>query len=281
MLIAQISDCHIRSGPSPFDRLVDSTETLKQVVSHLVNNKVKPDVVLATGDLTESGTKEEYSALIELLSPLDLPVLPIPGNHDEYPQFKNSLNHYLPENLPATHCSYVNEDYPLRLIGLDTSLSGRHDGDFDDERFEWLEKKLLEAPEAPSVIFTHFPPFSSGIHFMDISGLKNSDRFCSLVEKNPQVKLVVSGHLHRSIATTIGTSAASVCPSTSHQLGLELDPTQGSLINEPPSYQLHRWDGLRFTTHTAMVWEGKTFDLSSWIKEVENQASSGAGFPKD
>ncbi len=61
MLIAQISDCHIRSGPSPFDKLVDSSETLKQVVSHLLSNKVKPDVVLATGDLTESGTDEEYA----------------------------------------------------------------------------------------------------------------------------------------------------------------------------------------------------------------------------
>ena len=280
MLIAQISDCHIRSGPSPFDGLVDSSETLRQVVSHLLNNRRKPDVILATGDLTESGTKEEYASLIDLLSPLNLPVLPIPGNHDECPQFKNSLKRYLPEGLPETHCSYVNEDYPIRLIGLDTSLVGRHDGDFDDERFEWLEKKLLQASEAPTVIFTHFPPFSSGIHFMDVSGLRNSERFCSLVEKNPQIKLVISGHLHRPIATTIGTTAASVCPSTSHQLGLELDPAHGSLVNEPPSYQLHRWDGLRFTTHTAMVWEGKTFDLSSWIKEVDKQSSDETGFPK-
>ena len=115
---------------------------------------------------------------------------------------------------------------------------------------------------------------------MDISGLKDPERFCSLVEKNPQVKLVTSGHLHRPITTMIGTSIASVCPSTSHQLGLDLNPASGSLVDEPPSYQLHRWDGIRFVTHTAVAWEGKTFDLSSWINKVVEQASSDYGFPK-
>ena len=280
MLIAQISDCHIRSGPSPFDKLVDSSETLKQVVSHLLSNKAQPDVLLATGDLTESGTDEEYVELLDLLSPLDLPRLPIPGNHDEYSKFENSLERYLPKELPNSHCSYVNDDFPIRLIGLDTSLPGRHDGDFDDERFEWLEEKLVSDSEKPTLLFTHFPPFASGIHFMDISGLKNSERLCSLIEKNPQIKLVVSGHLHRPIATMIGSSVASVCPSTSHQLGLELNPEYGSLVDEPPGYQLHRCDGHRFTTHTATVWEVKTFDLSSWISEVNQQSSRGTGFPK-
>ena len=280
MLIAQISDCHIRSDESPFDQLVNSTETLERVVAHLMSSDITPDVLLATGDLTESGTKEEYSLLLELLAPVDIPVLPIPGNHDEGKQFREALESYLPGKLPQTHCSYVEDSYPVRLIGLDTSLEGRHDGHFDDERFEWLEEQLHQSPDKPTVIFTHFPPFMSGIHFMDISGLKDPERFCSLVEENPQVKLVTSGHLHRPIPTMIGTSSDSGCPSTPRVLGLDLNPASGSLVDEPPSYQLHRWDGIRFVTHTAVAWEGKTFDLSSWINKVAEQASSGSGFPK-
>ena len=103
MLIAQISDCHIRSEESPFDHLVNSTETLERVVAHLMSRDITPDVLLATGDLTESGAEEEYSLLLELLAPIEIPVLPIPGNHDEGQQFRQALTNLFQNSIDSIH----------------------------------------------------------------------------------------------------------------------------------------------------------------------------------
>ena len=91
MLIAQISDCHIRDHAGGFGKLVDTTETLGRVVDHLVDLDPEPDVVLATGDLTDDGTETQYNTLLAVLAPLADRLLPLPGNHDEGPAFRTCL----------------------------------------------------------------------------------------------------------------------------------------------------------------------------------------------
>ena len=280
VLIAQISDCHIRDGDGTFGGLIDTSATLARVVSELCSLDPSPDVVLATGDLTEDGTGSQYARLSDLLSDLRVRILPLPGNHDEGAAFRTAFADRLPETVAEGHCSYVVDDYEVRLVGLDTSLPGRHDGHFDDERAEWLEKTLAENPDKPTLLFTHFPPFQTGLCFMDVSGLADADRLRAVIERNPQVRLMVTGHLHRTIQTVIGTTLVSVCPSTGNQLGLDLSHDGGSAVDEPPSYQLHRWDGERFVTHTGVAWDGRSVDLSDFVARVYSLAERGEGFPK-
>ena len=42
----------------------------------------KPDLVIATGDLTDCGLVEEYEVLRDILKSLSMPVYLVPGNHD-------------------------------------------------------------------------------------------------------------------------------------------------------------------------------------------------------
>jgi len=70
MLIAQITDLHIR----PVDRLaygrVDTAAYLERAVAALMTLERRPDVVLATGDLVDGGQPEEYDRLRRLLAPI-------------------------------------------------------------------------------------------------------------------------------------------------------------------------------------------------------------------
>ena len=281
MLIAQISDLHIRDHIGMFGELVDTSETLKKAV-HLLNSlEPQPEVVLATGDLTDDGTKEQYSQLLEILEPLNAPLLPLPGNHDERSEFLSAFSAKLPEEIPGNHCSYVIDDFPVRLIALDTAIPGQHDALFSQEHETWLASKLDEDSDKPTVIFTHFPPFETGINFMDLSGLKSSDRLEFLIRNNPQVKLVIAGHLHRPIQTVFGSTMLSVCPSTGNQLKLDLDPRNGSAVDEPPGFQLHIWKDDRFVTHTGTIWEGKELDMSQYVSYVNQKISANEGIIKD
>ncbi len=281
MLIAQISDTHIRDHLGMFGELVDTSETLKKAVQLLNSLEPQPDVVLVTGDLTDDGTKEQYSLLLEMLSSLNAPLLPLPGNHDERSEFLNAFSSTLPDEIPENHCSYVIDNFPVRLIALDTSLPGQHDALFSEDHELWLSTVLSQEKDKPTLIFTHFPPFETGINFMDLSGLKSADRLEKIIRNNPQVKLVVSGHLHRSIQTSFASTMISVCPSTGNQLKLDLNPKNGSAVDEPPGFQLHLWKNDRFVTHTGIIWDGKELDMSQWVAYVNEKISKNEGIIKD
>lgn len=284
MLIAQISDCHIRDQGGSFARLVDTTETLRRVVDHLVGMDPAPDVILATGDLTDDGTASQYATLLDVLAPIADRLLPIPGNHDECPLFRGAFADVLPGNLADDHCSYVIEDHPVRLVGLDNSIPGRHDGRFDPVRERWLDDVLAADPDRPTLVFTHFPPFETGLRFMDDAGLLDSDRLRAVIERNPQVRLLVTGHLHRPIHTTIGSTLVSTCPSTGNQIRLDLHPERGAAVDEPPGYQLHRWDGERFVTHTGVVRDPasvRTVSLDGFVAEIRRRLEAGEPFAKE
>tara|TARA_B110000495_G_scaffold201270_1_gene218316 strand:- start:2379 stop:3233 length:855 start_codon:yes stop_codon:yes gene_type:complete len=284
VLIAQISDCHIRDQGGWFAGLVDTTETLRRVVDHLVGLDPAPDVILATGDLTDDGTASQYATLLDVLTPIADRLLPIPGNHDECPLFRGAFADVLPGNLADDHCSYVIEDHPVRLVGLDNSIPGRHDGRFDPVRERWLDDVLAADPDRPTLVFTHFPPFETGLRFMDDAGLLDSDRLRAVIERNPQVRLLVTGHLHRPIHTTIGSTLVSTCPSTGNQIRLDLHPERGAAVDEPPGYQLHRWDGERFVTHTGVVRDPasvQTVSLDGFVAEIRRRLEAGEPFAKE
>jgi len=283
VLIAQISDCHIRDHDDAFARLADTTETLRRVVDHLVGLDPAPDVILATGDLTDDGTESQYATLLEVLAPIADRLLPIPGNHDECPLFRKAFADLIPGDLADDHCSYVVEGHPVRLVGLDNSIPGRHDGRFDAVRESWLSDVLAEEPERPTLVFTHFPPFETGLRFMDDAGLLDADRLRAVIKRSPQVRLLVTGHLHRPIQTVIGSTLVSTCPSTGNQIHLDLHPDRGAAVDEPPAYQLHRWDGEQFVTHTGMVRDPttvRTISLDGFVAEIRRRVETGEPFTK-
>jgi 3',5'-cyclic AMP phosphodiesterase CpdA len=254
MLIAQITDMHIREPGTLAYRRVDTAAHLERCIAQVMRLDPLPDVVLVTGDLTDKGRPEEYRHLRTLLAPLTMPVYVIPGNHDERGALRDAFrdHDYLPQDGEFLH--YAIDQYPLRLIGLDTVVPGLGGGMLCDERLRWLEARLAETPEKPTVIFMHHPPFKTGIAIMDFIGLADADAFGEIVAKHPQVERILCGHLHRAIQARFRGTLASTCPGSAHQVELELRPnTAAGFVMEPPGFQLHHWDGAQLVSHTAVV----------------------------
>jgi 3',5'-cyclic AMP phosphodiesterase CpdA len=231
---------------------VDANEKLGLAVDYLNALEQPPDVVIATGDLTDNGRPAQYEMLDEIVSRLKARLLLIPGNHDEREPFRKQFasgHSYLPGSGPIM---YVIDDYPVRLIAVDTLRIDHHDGELDDERLEWVDRELARRPNDPTVIFLHHPPFTTGIWWMDCIGLSGARRLEAIVRRYPAVRLVLAGHLHRPITTTWGSTVVSTAPSTTHQTACNLHPEHGPVIaGEPPMLQLHWWTGDAFVTHTT------------------------------
>ena len=262
MLIAHITDTHITAPGTLLMGIVDTASALERAVAALNHLDPLPDAVVFTGDLVESGAPMEYAHLRALLAPLRMPIFAIPGNHDAREPMREAFigDGYLPRE---GFLDYAIEDYPLRIVALDTLVPGEGGGALCSERLRWLDHVLSGAQDRPTLVLMHHPPFLTGIRRMDQSGLADSAAFAEIIRGHPQIERILCGHLHRAIETRFAGTVAGTAPSTAHQIVLDFRPeARLSFAFEPPGYQLHYWrEGVGLVTHTAAIgdWPGPYF----------------------
>jgi 3',5'-cyclic-AMP phosphodiesterase len=275
MLIAQITDLHISTPGSVNDRYFRTVEHLERAVAHLNALTPRPDVVLATGDLVERGEPAEYARLRAILDGLAMPLYVIPGNHDAREPLARAFadRGYLPQGGGFLH--YTVEDWPVRLIGLDTHVPGAPGGLLCAERLAWLDARLGEGSERPTVVFMHHPPFVTGMRAMDAMGLEGKAELAAVIGGHPQVERVLCGHVHRPMTRRFGGTVATTCPATAHQLALDLaaEPRL-AVVMEPPACMLHLWlgpdEGL--VSHVSVIGDERppftVYDGERWLRDA-------------
>lgn len=256
MLIAHISDLHIRRPGELAYRRVDTAAHLQRCIAQIVAQRPQADIVVATGDLTDSGGAEEYEHLARLLAPLPMPLYLIPGNHDDRDMLRAAFpqHHYLRHR--EEFIQYTASEGPLQLVALDTKLPGEGGGLLCRNRLRWLEEQLTVYRHRPVVILMHHPPFVTGISAMDQVGLRTAYPLEPIIRRYSNVERILCGHLHRTIITRFAGTVAVTCPSPAHQVALDLSPGQPPMfVMEPPGYMLHRWSDQRFITFGVAVGE--------------------------
>ena len=253
MLLCQISDPHIvPAGDLAYGRL-DTGSMLERCVRKILALPRLPDAVVATGDLTDHGTVEEYRLFAELLAPLPMPLYLVAGNHDD----RRALQSVFPGHAYLAgddgFLQYAVDDFAVRLVVLDTTVPGAPGGQLCVRRLRWLDRTLGES-NRPTIIAQHHPPFATGLTLMDRMGLADPEAEAAVVAKHDHVQCIISGHFHRTVQARFAGTVASVCPSTAHQLRLDLTPGADIRFTlEPSGFQLHLWNGEQVVTHTALV----------------------------
>jgi len=271
MVVAQITDMHVSTPGSRPDRVFRTAEHLERAVDHLNGLPLRPDLVLATGDLVDHGSPEEYERLRAILARLAMPAYLIPGNHDDRTNLRAAFERHDYLGGAGAFMQYTIEDWPLRLVALDTLVPGSGGGRLCPERLAWLDERLREAPERPTLVFMHHPPFVTGIAAMDGMGLDGIEALATVIRRHPQVERIVAGHIHRPIVRRFAGTVACTCPSTAHQLGLDLPPqTRLTVAMEPPAAMIHCWlgDGAGLVSHLSVIGSYPThvvFENGKWL----------------
>ncbi len=253
MIIAQISDMHIQPDRRLLKGKFDTAGNLETCITQL--NALKPDLVLATGDLVNRGEREAYALLRELLAPLQAPVYLMPGNHDD----RALMREFFPEHeyLFTGHerMNHVIACDGLQIIMLDSIIAGNDEGAVGTAQLAWLDTQLAAAPQQPAIIALHHPPFATGARFINNFFCADGPELGRLVARYPNVLRVISGHLHRNIQVNFAHAIGSVCPSTAVTFGLAIAPrTPFFYSNEPPGYHLHLWQPDKpVITHTVLL----------------------------
>ena len=178
--IAHISDFH--AGSNYF-----IPNLLGQTVDEI--NRINPDVVVMTGDLTDAGFRQEYKTAKTFMDMIECEnKIMMPGNHDSrnvgYVHFEEIFglrNNIL--KIPG-----------LTIVGLDTSERDLDSGRVGRERYRWLEEHF-SVTEGIKVLALHH-------HLLPVPGTGRErniiydagDTLQVLIRAG--VDLVLSGHKH-------------------------------------------------------------------------------------
>ena len=181
--VAQITDTRVvaqTGGRATGDVLRDSLEQLA-VESH-------PDLILASGDLTNRGTVEELQHLRAALAAVEPPVFPLFAGHDGNEERKEtgepgaSYTRNYESVIGPTHYSF---DWGGRHFALYPTEEGFFSEEDQHRKRTWLMADLAGQPDGREIIVVvHTPPSSSFLEELAQFG----------------VEVVLYGHWHSSKA---------------------------------------------------------------------------------
>ncbi len=224
-------------------------------VKHINRLKPEPDLVLVTGDITFDGLLEEAEQAANILKKLHFPFYVIPGNHDDRTTL---LSEFSSTHCPVKHRDFINyviEDYPIRLIGMDSTIPGAPGGKIDDASAKWLNGKLAEQPKKPTIIFMHHPPVKCGVIETDMDGFTGAKKLGDIISAYFNIERILCGHIHLEAHIKWYGTIVNTAPSMGLQLGFDLTLEKPSQFYvEPPGYQLHYYHGEKhLISHTVYV----------------------------
>ncbi len=180
LTIAHISDLH--AGSQHF-----IPNLLSQTVDEI--NKLRPEVVIVTGDLTDAGFRQEYKTAKAFLGLIDCDnMVIVPGNHDS-----RNVGHIHFEELFGLRNNVLKLP-GITIIGLDSSEPDLDAGRIGRERYKWLEEQYA-ASDGIKILALHH-------HLLPVPGTGRErnvvydagDLLEVLIRCN--VDLVLNGHKH-------------------------------------------------------------------------------------
>jgi Icc protein len=192
-LIAQITDCHLPADTQQTYRGINPHRNLKSLLKKVM--AIQPDLLLATGDLSEDGSRVSYQRLQTMFKSLGVPVLALPGNHDDA--------RLLAETYPGSPVDTfaVSKHGPWRIVRLNSCLPGKPEGRLSEKLLSELEDYLQRHDKHPLLISLHHQPIEIGSPWIDKYRLMDSEALLQLVDHYPNIKAVTWGHIHQAFET--------------------------------------------------------------------------------
>jgi Icc protein len=238
MIIAQISDTHIALDTPDADQRISDFE---RTIADINSLDPAPDVIVHTGDIVHNGRPDEYAQAVRILARARRPVYVLAGNKDDRANLRAAFagGGYLGDD--SGFVAYAVEDYPVRLIAVDTLNPRSNKGEFGADRAERLIAMIDAEVAKPIAVFAHHPPFEVpvGPDPINFDTPEMMERLRRAVQHSDRVVAVISGHVHRGTAGRIGRIPATVMPSIATSLRKGEYPAS---MKKRPVYHIHRFD---------------------------------------
>lgn len=205
--VIQLTDTHLNAKGELMHGMMDTTRNLRQALAHLDASAISVDAIVVSGDLTDAGSPAAYETLRSLVEPsasrLGAVVCYAMGNHDDRASFRIGLGLRCngASDLAAPHDA-VHHLGGLRIIVMDSTTPGRHDGRLDSGQLSWLTEILSERSPHGTLLVMHHPPIRSPVATVDFLRLADPGDLARVVDGS-DVRMILSGHAHYTGASSL------------------------------------------------------------------------------
>jgi len=231
--LLHLTDFHIFTDPNGLIKGICSRDSLQAVLTHVQQHYPQSDITILGGDLAQDELASTYQQLASMFEHQDTPFMVTPGNHACLTTLRDTL-------IPALKqiSAYANhiDQSSWQLIALNSHERGNVTGLVADVELARLEHLLTEGSDKHTLIAIHHHPVPVGSRWMDEIGLKNADQLWAVIDRFPQVRAVVCGHIHQAFDSMRGDVRVLGTPSTCVQFVPQQDDF--GLDDKSPGY---RW----------------------------------------
>lgn len=243
--LTHITDPHLYGREGELLRGIATLPSLEATLAHAQRRADwPPHAVLVTGDLVQDDPAG-YPHFRRVFGSLQLPVLCLPGNHDEPAAMRREL-----DCAPFVTGGHI--DLGLwRIVLLDSTIPGAAGGRLGAQSLAALKSALGGAPQRHALVCLHHHPVPMESRWLDHVGLQNADEFLDVIDRHPNVRGIVWGHVHQSYDGLRRGVRLLATPSTCAQFLPRAE--QFALDRRPPGYRTLelRADG---SMVTEVVW---------------------------
>jgi Icc protein len=192
MRILQITDPHLYGSCGGSLRGVETESSLRSVLREALAPGADDAcaAILATGDLVQDDPLG-YLRFKSVLGGYKMPVLCLPGNHDDPDIMRRSLG-----QEPFQYCG-TRKLGAWHVIMLDSCDPGHVGGRLRAGELARLDAALTREP-APALVCMHHHPVAMGSRWLDGIGLANAEAFWQVIDAHAHVRAVMWGHVHQA-----------------------------------------------------------------------------------
>lgn len=190
--IVQITDTHLYASEDGSLLGIPTRESFRAVVEQVVREESDVQLILGTGDISQDGSLAAYQYFVAETQRIGAPMRWLAGNHDEA--------QILAQASQAGDWLEWCYDLPAwRVVMLDSSVAGAVHGRLQADQLVRLEQALSSAGERHVLVCLHHHPVPMGSPWLDRLDLHNADELFAILDRYPQVKAVLWGHVHQEL----------------------------------------------------------------------------------
>ncbi|HEY6963466.1 MAG TPA: metallophosphoesterase [Gaiellaceae bacterium] len=253
--LLHVSDLHFGARDDP---------VLERALATLVE-RVDPELVIASGDLTHRGRRDQHERAAAFLRRLDLPVVAIPGNHDIPYTFPARFTKPWAEfdRLWETTEPVFSTDN-VHVVGINSVRPWRHQsGGVNDAQLDRVTERLRAGPDgALRVAVLHHQMIGAPWRTRKKPVANRNHVLARLVDSGAE--LILGGHIHQGTVSerhefeVISGDARGVVVSIAPGLGQPRPKRRG----EARGCVVYRADDVSITVETS-IWRDDDWGLTA------------------
>jgi 3',5'-cyclic-AMP phosphodiesterase len=211
--VLQLPDLHLFAEPQGLFKNIRTRDSFSRVLSHVQQHYSNPDVIVITGDLAQDGKPETYQFIADALRVFSAPVYYVLGNHDQ-PDIVKPV--YPLEPIRADRYCVPNHWQIILIDSNHRPMPDSYEGEVSEAELQRITELTRKHGEKWTLIAMHqnLPEHRDRGVAVEV---RNHQKVMHHLEQSPNIKLVLSGHVHQEFVIVQNGICYFSTPATGYQ----------------------------------------------------------------